>query len=211
MTGFSLHTKPIGAVLAGGDGRRLGLGPKPLVMLAGKPLLRHVMTRLKPQTSALVLGLRSAEPWAQSFEVPVIPDEIANAGPAASVAAVLQWAKDKSPTVLMCPADCPFIPLDLAQRLSAALDDKTDIVVATSGGQRHHLISLWRTRLADQVSDMVRAGVVAVHRIQQNFRTTDVTWPTAPVDPFFNINTPDDLTMAEAIWSSSDQQPGATL
>ncbi|MBL8630735.1 MAG: NTP transferase domain-containing protein [Rhodospirillaceae bacterium] len=198
---------PVAAVLAGGDGVRLNRGAKPMVLLSGLPLIAHTINALTPQVRGLMLGLREKASWvdqfsAEHFDLPIITDAQKNAGPAAGVASVLSAVRATEPFVMTAPADCPFLPPDLSTRLRTALAPDVEIAVAMSGGQRHHLVALWRTEIAEDVERAVADGPQAIHKLQSRFRVADVTWPTAPYDPFFNINTPDDLTQAEAICST---------
>ncbi|MBL8644354.1 MAG: molybdenum cofactor guanylyltransferase [Rhodospirillaceae bacterium] len=197
---------PIAAVLAGGAGERmknarLNKGPKPLVLLNGLALIGHVINAVTPQVRGMVLVLRSPEPWADQFKLRVVTDDIPDAGPAAGVATVLSALQSETDLVLTAPADCPFLPDDLSARLQDALTPGADIAVAASGGQRHHLAALWRTRIAPDVTRAVALGLHAVHDLQSRFKVAEAVWSAAPHDPFFNINTPDDLTRAEAICS----------
>lgn len=199
---FSTNTNlPIGAILAGGEGRRLGVESKPMALLRGLPLLGHAINALTPQVSGLVLGLRAPATWADAFGLPIVTDTITGVGPAASIAAVLTHLKPNADVVLTAPADCPFLPKDLSARLQAALTGDVDIAVAASAGQRHHLIALWRTALAPEFAAHLKNGTTAISKLQGRFRVAEVTWADQPHDPFFNINTPDDLTTAEAICS----------
>jgi molybdopterin-guanine dinucleotide biosynthesis protein A len=211
MQSQSLFTTS-GVILAGGEGTRLGLGPKAMVSLAGKPLIAHVIERLQPQTQSLAVNLRAAAEWTHELGLAVITDTVAHAGPLAGVAAALDWAQTQNAqAVLTCPADSPFIPPDLCARLSAALNEQVDIVVATSNGQRHHLAALWRVSLIDRFASHLKHGASAVHRFQDQCRVGTVDWAAKPVDPFFNINTADDLTMAARSCSSAETNRSTAL
>jgi molybdopterin-guanine dinucleotide biosynthesis protein A len=173
-----------------------------MVLLRGLPIIGHVINALTPQTSRLVLGLREPTDWAAQFALPIITDTHRNVGPVASIAAILSALRSTSVMVLTAPADSPFLPNNLALRLHQALASDIDIAVAVSLGQRHHLIALWRTRIAADVEKAIEDGVRSIHALQNRFRVAEVSWPITPTDPFFNINTPDDLILAEAICSS---------
>ncbi|MDX2142766.1 MAG: molybdenum cofactor guanylyltransferase [Rhodospirillaceae bacterium] len=206
---MTLSSLPIGAILAGGEGRRFGSTPKPQARLGGTTLLDRVIARLRPQTAAMVLSVRAAAPWHGAVGLPVTLDPMAEVGPMAGIGAALSWARANYPnvrSVLTVPADCPFIPRDLVAKLSAACHDNVRIAVAASGEQRHHLIALWDVTLADDVMATVRGeGALAVHRFQARYAAASVTWPSAPVDPFFNVNSADDLSAAERYLGGVDQ------
>lgn len=184
-------------ILAGGDGRRLNAGVKPLVELRGQPLISHVIERIRPQVSHIAVAVRAPAAWAGEFTTDVLTDAVPDAGPLAGVAAALNWAK--TPLVLTCTADAPFLPHDLAARLNAAMVPDIDVVVAASGRHCHFLTALWRTALAARVVDALRNGAISARVLLEAFRVADVVWPDAPHDPFFNINTPADLAAAEGI------------
>lgn len=180
----------------------MGTAAKPLTLLAGRPLIAHVLARLRPQCSALAVVMRRRESWAADLEAEVLTDPV-EAGPLGGVAAALSWAQADG-AVLTCAADEPFIPVDLVERLSQALCADTDVAVAASDGRRHRLTALWRTGLCDRLMGALRQdGAVAVHAFQARLRVADVVWPLTPVDPFFNINTPEDLADAERMWSAA--------
>lgn len=193
-----------GVILAGGAGTRLGLGPKAMVQLAGKPLIDHVIERLRPQTPSLAINVRMSADWANGLGLNIFTDTVADAGPLAGVAAALAWGKSHNAhAVLTCPVDSPFIPPDLCARLAAALTEEVDIAVATSMGQRHHLAALWRVSLIDRLASHLKHGASPVRRFQDQCRVGTVEWITKSVDPFFNINSADDLTMAARFCSST--------
>ena len=130
----------LGAVLAGGLARRMGGGDKPLRLLAGRPLLRHVLDRVAPQVAAVVLNA-NGDParFADYAPLPVVPDGVPdNPGPLAGVLAALDWAAEQRPDlpwVLTAPGDCPFLPLDLAERLHAAREAAgVPLACAATGG-----------------------------------------------------------------------------
>jgi molybdenum cofactor guanylyltransferase len=203
MTGGSVHTNQIAAVvLAGGDGTRLGLGAKAQVTLGGHALIDRALTCLRNQTSMIAISMRRTESWAESRGYPVLHDPVADVGPLAGVLAALTWAHDslKAAYVLTAPVDCAFLPEDLVERLSAAMTERIEIAVAESAGRTHHLIALWRTQLREQLlSELQGQGAMSVGRFQAQCRTITVSWPVDSRDPFFNINTQDDLAKAEAL------------
>jgi molybdenum cofactor guanylyltransferase len=203
MTDNSIHAPNVAAVvLAGGDGTRLGMGTKALVTLGGQALIDLALTNLRKQTSVIAINTRSAEDWAKARSYPVVCDVVADVGPLAGVLAALTWAHHtaKVEYAITAPVDCPFIPGDLVERLLAAMSGEVDIAVAASAGRTHHLIGLWRTQLSERLSsELQRQGPMPVHRFQAQCRTVSVSWPVDSRDPFFNINTPDDLAKAEAL------------
>ncbi|AXS40122.1 molybdenum cofactor guanylyltransferase MobA [Breoghania sp. L-A4] len=206
MTGAILP-KTIGCVLAGGLSRRMGGGDKALKALGGKPMLAHVIERLRPQVSAMVLNANGDPARFEDFGLPVAPDPIEGfAGPLAGVLAGLRWAETNAPHarwVASAAADTPFFPSDLVERLGKAADQpQPTIALAASGGHRHPVFGLWPVALADDLEHFLRtestrkvlAWVSRHANVEVAFEPTHVNGAT--LDPFFNANTPDDMAQA---------------
>lgn len=191
---------PPGVIVAGGLARRMG-GGKPLRLLAGRPILEHVISRFLPQVSALALNANDPPERFAQFALPVIGDSVGGwVGPLAGILAAMDWAGD-SADVVTVPADAPFLPLDLVARLLAARKEgDAEIAVASSGGRRHPVAALWPTRLADTLRRALLAeGLRQVETFVGRFRVATADFPDRPIDPFHNINTPEDLAVAEAM------------
>jgi len=192
-------------VLAGGLGRRMGGADKPLRSLAGQPLLARVIARLQPQCGALVLNANGDPARYAAFGLPVIADSVGGfPGPLAGVLAGLDWAAAHRPDdalMLSVPADCPFLPRDLVARLQQGrIDGRAEIAVAASGGRSHPVIALWPVALREALRHaLVADDVRKVERFAARYGCAMVEWPTTPVDPFFNANTPEDVAEAERI------------
>jgi molybdenum cofactor guanylyltransferase len=200
--------KPVGVLLAGGLARRMGGGDKALRTLGGKPLLDHVIARLGPQVSALVINANGDPARFAAYGLPVIPDSVGDfAGPLAGVLAGLDWAAANAPDVtdvITAPTDGPFLPRDLAERLTAARDaGGADLACAESAGQAHPVVGLWPVRLREDLRRaMIDDDIRKVDRWTARHRLEAVAFSTDPVDPFFNANAPDDLVAAEALLAS---------
>src|ERR1700761_5754635 len=129
-------------VLAGGLARRMGGGDKPMRMIGGRTILDRVIARLKPQCGDLILNANGNPARFAAFGVPVVSDTVADfPGPLAGILAGLDWIAANRPNaqwMLSAPGDCPFLPRDLAARLTQArADDNAELVVAASGDQSH--------------------------------------------------------------------------
>lgn len=185
-------------ILAGGRARRLGGVAKPMCLLAGRPLLDHIRDRLGPQAAPLALAVAEASGPLAATGLPLCLDPMPDRpGPLAGVLAGLEGlAEGDGDWLLTVPGDTPFLPRDLIPRLHAATG-AADIVCARSGGRRHPVIALWHRRLAGDLRRALANGIRAVDRWGAEYRRREVAWPTDPIDPFFNINTPEDLVRAE--------------
>ncbi|MEM7439983.1 MAG: molybdenum cofactor guanylyltransferase MobA [Pseudomonadota bacterium] len=194
---------PAGVILAGGQATRMGGGDKGMLTLGGRTLLDRVIERIEPQVGGLVINANGDAHRFADFGLPVIADNIEGfPGPLAGVLAGLDWAHSMGADhIVTAAADTPFFPLDLVERLiRAATKASTPIALAQTaeGGRpnRHPTFGLWPVNLRNDLRSALNGGLRKV-----------VLWTdshgaaSAPFDDnaFFNINTPEDLTAAEAM------------
>ena len=194
-----------GVLLAGGLARRMGGGDKPMRTIGGRTILERVIARLRPQCDGLILNANGDPARFAAFGLPVIADDVADfPGPLAGILAALDWAAMNRPEVewvLSAAADCPFLPRDLVARLHGArADEDAQLAVAASDGQSHPVIGLWSVRLRDELRHaLVVEDIRKIDRWTARYPLATVTWPTQPVDPFFNANTAEDIAEAERL------------
>jgi molybdopterin-guanine dinucleotide biosynthesis protein A len=196
-------TQPLGLVLAGGLARRMGGGDKARIRIGGTTILERVLARMKPQCASLILNANGDPARFGDSGLTVVPDSVPDfAGPLAGILAGLDWAATHRPEIVdvaSVPGDCPFLPSDLVERLSAARAAAgTPLACARSGDWRHPVVGLWPVALR---ADLRHALVVEdLHKIEIWTRRHGIAvadWPVAPIDPFFNVNTPEDAAAAE--------------
>jgi len=196
---------PVGLILAGGLSRRMGGGDKTLRALGGKSILARVVERLRPQVDPVLLNANG--PAARfGLDLPVVPDTLAHTpGPLAGILAGLDHVARHFPDaryMLSVPADCPFLPVDLAPRLLAGLGTAR-AAFAQSGRRAHPVVGLWDVELREALRALlVDEDIRRVDRWTQRAAAVAVEWPALPYDPFFNVNTPDDLIEAERLLNS---------
>jgi molybdenum cofactor guanylyltransferase len=194
-----------GVLLAGGLARRMGGGDKPMRTIGGRTILERVITRLRPQCGELLLNANGDPARFAAFGLPVIADGVADfPGPLAGILAALDWVAANRPNVslvLSAAADCPFLPRDLVARLSQALTEQdAQLAVAASDGQSHPVIGVWSVALRDELRHaLVVEDVRKIDRWTARYKLATVTWPTTPLDSFFNANTVDDIAEAERL------------
>jgi molybdopterin-guanine dinucleotide biosynthesis protein A len=194
-----------GVVLAGGLARRMGGGDKPLREIAGQTILARVVARLEPQCEGLLLSANGDHLRFASLGLPVIADDVKDhPGPLAGILAGLDWAAAHRPNAqwtLTAPGDCPFLPRDLVARLRQAVSvEGAELAVAASQGRSHPVIGLWRVALRGALREaLVVEGLRKVESWTARFGVATVAWPAEPVDPFFNVNTGEDLVKAERL------------
>ena len=208
--------QPLGVILAGGQATRMGGGDKGLLRIGGKTLLDRVIDRLEPQVAACALNANGDASRFAGYDLPVIADSIDGfAGPLAGVLAGLDWAADQgADSIVTVAADTPFFPCDLVPRLLLAADDMAQplVLAATKGAAktksksksgliRHPTFGLWPVALRDDLRRFVSDGGAKVVIWTEQHDGREALFPTDAGDPFFNVNTPEDLAKAEALVS----------
>ena len=195
----------LGLVLAGGQARRMGGGDKIMLSIGGTKILDRVIERVRPQCARLILNANGDPARFAATGLPVVPDETQDfSGPLAGVLAGLDWAAANTPDigyVVSVPGDCPFLPRDLVTRLHAAREaEGMPLACARSGDWRHPVVGLWPVALRD---DLRRAlseeGLRKIEVWTGRHGVALAAWPDKPIDPFFNVNTPQDAAAAESI------------
>jgi molybdopterin-guanine dinucleotide biosynthesis protein A len=195
----------LGLVLAGGLARRMGGGDKALLRIGGKTILERTLARLEPQCARVILNA-NGDPGRFAFTgLRVVADDVPDfAGPLAGILAGLDWAAKHEPELqwmASVPGDCPFLPADLVSRLHQAREHAgTPLACARSGEWRHPVAALWRVDLREDLRHAVREeGLRKIEVWTARHGVAIAEWPDVPIDPFFNVNQPEDLARAEAL------------
>jgi molybdopterin-guanine dinucleotide biosynthesis protein A len=186
-------------ILAGGRSMRLGGGDKCLLPLGAATILCAVIAALRPQAGTLLINSNSAPALFANTGLPVRADVLAGRlGPLAGIHTAMLWARESgAEAVLTVPGDTPFLPSDIYARLAAA-GGGGQAAVAVSGGQIHGVAGLWPVALAARLEAHLAQGGLAVRAWLDTISFTAVEFETGAIDPFWNINTPDDLAFARA-------------
>lgn len=195
----------LGLVLAGGLARRMGGGDKARLAIGGKTILQRVLACVKPQCDRVIINANGEPTRFADTGLPVVADSMPDfAGPLAGILAGLDWAATHTPAaewLLSVPGDCPFLPRDLAMRLhEARYAANTPLACARSGEWRHPVVGLWPVRLREDLRRaIVEEGLRKIEIWTARHGTAIADWPAEPVDPFFNVNTPDDAARAATL------------
>jgi molybdopterin-guanine dinucleotide biosynthesis protein A len=183
-------------ILAGGLSRRMGGGDKGLLPFGEGTVLGAVLARLASQASSVALNANGNPARFAGFGIPVLPDPApGHQGPLAGVLAAMVWAAGLgAPAVLTVPGDAPFLPQDLVSRLLGAGAP----AIASSSGRAHPVVGLWPVGLAVPLREALAEGTRKVEAFARMHGAVEVEFPVPPggVDPFLNLNTPEDLAKA---------------
>jgi molybdopterin-guanine dinucleotide biosynthesis protein A len=201
------HPPTFGLVLAGGLARRMGGGDKALIKIGRSTILDRVLATLSGQCVDIVINANGDPARFADTGCVVVPDSLPDfPGPLAGILAGLDWlaAQDNGiEWLLSAPGDCPFLPDDLVERLHEArrrMGAGVPLACARSGEWRHPVVGLWPLALrADLRKAVTEEGVRGVEVFTARHGIAIADWPDQPVDPFFNVNTSDDVAKAQAI------------
>ena len=201
---------PVSAViLAGGRATRMGGEDKGWVELAGRPLIAHVLERLRPQVDEILINANRSHDRYQAL-APVISDDNRDyLGPLAGMQAGLAAARHD--WVLFVPCDGPALPLDLMSRFRAALTQDTELVVAHDGDWLQPVVALLHTSLLPSLSAALAEGERKIDIWFARHNMAVVSFTDQP-DAFINLNSPDELATYEArlLVPAIDPQQGVT-
>ncbi len=192
----------VGCILAGGRSVRMKQD-KALAMLGRHTLLDRAAARLRPQVGRLIVNANDPSPVHEATGLPVVRDTLpGHAGPLAGILAALLHAETVGGATHVATAavDAPFFPVDLVSRLVRGLGDPTGVALASSGGRLHPVFGLWPVSLRAPLDTWLRSTEdFSVRAFTTRCAPDIVDFPFVQVDPFFNVNTPEDLAMAARI------------
>ncbi|MBV1696886.1 MAG: molybdenum cofactor guanylyltransferase MobA [Hyphomicrobiales bacterium] len=194
------HPATLGLVLAGGRARRMGGAEKGRIDIGGATILDRALARLRPQCDRLIINARDPARFAETG-VPVVADSLPDyAGPLAGILAGLDWAAEHAAEiawVVSTPSDCPFLPHDLVARLHQARAEVDARLACARSAQRWHpVVALWPVNLREDLRRALADGVSKVMEWTARYTVGIADWPAVPVDPFFNVNTPEQAAEA---------------
>lgn len=181
-------------VLAGGRATRLGGQDKALTDFAGRPLVTHVLERLRPQVDDIVINCNRNQDRLAAFGLPLVPDAAPDfAGPLAGIAAALPHCRHEY--VLVTPCDTPFLPRDLASQLMSALPPGQPLAICHDGKRLQALFMLLHRSLAGSLRDYLASGQ---HKVEIWCQSHDpVIVRINDARAFINLNTPEEMAAAE--------------
>ena len=188
MTDQTSRPSITAVILAGGKARRMGGQDKGLVELAGRPLIEHVIARIKPQVSRILINAnRNTEQYAR-YGYPVVSDSLSDfQGPLAGFLAAMQQVE--SDFIVTIPCDGPCLPDDLINRLyNAQQAAKAEIAVAHDGNRMQPVYALISTRLQQSLNDFLSSGERKIDWWYARHNTVTADFSDAP-ETFLNINT----------------------
>lgn len=198
-------TSIAGVILAGGRATRMGGGDKGYLRVGDRRLIDHVIDRLVPQCARLAINANGDPARFAEFGLPVLRDSLPGyPGPLAGVLAGLDWAASEGmEAIVTAAADTPFFPMDLTDRLRAAAGPSGLALAASRDADgklwRHPTFGIWPVALREDLRAELVGGLRKIVLWTDARGAGCAEFPAVPFDPFFNANTPEDITRAEAL------------
>ncbi len=197
----------LGLVLAGGLARRMGGGDKARLTIGGSSILDRVLATLSGQCTDIIINANGDPQRFADTGCTVVPDNVpGHPGPLAGILAGLDWLAEQNngiEWIVSVPGDCPFLPDDLVEKLHQARRRQgagAPLACARSGEWRHPVVGLWPLALRNDLRKaLVEEDLRKIEIWTARHGVAIADWPAEPIDPFFNVNTPEDAARAENI------------
>ena len=202
-----MTNRPPSVILAGGLARRMGGGHKSMLQIDGVPMLDHVIQRLKPQVSQIALNVNGDTSKFSAYNLPTFADTIPGfLGPLAGILSGLRWAQNlNSDCLISVAADTPFFPENLVEKLANYTADMNEpLALAFTRDEkgkvlRHPTFGIWPVSLADNLENALLKGLRKIVLWVDQNDGRGVEFDQCLFNPFFNVNSPDDLAEAERL------------
>ena len=198
-----MNKDTVGMILAGGKSSRMGQD-KSIKRINGKNLIELVFRRSEKQVSEIIINSNLAREHFQNLNYNALLSDCipGSLGPMAGILTGIKWVrKNTKKKWLVCfPVDSPFFPKNLVMEF--LLESKgQQVVLAESLGRLHPVFSMWNIgfELESKIEHLLKNGERKIDKISKKFKTRVVNFPDIGYDPFFNINTPEDLETANRI------------
>ena len=192
-----------GVILAGGNANRLGGKGKALIKINGFPLINLVLQKFESQVSKVAINTRDKNNFSD-YDYPIIEDvvnEKGGSGPLAGISSAIKWAKTLNNLVshvVVVPVDTPLLPKDLVHRMSLELEiNKPDIIFSSSNNNIYPVVSMWSLKIDSYLDQALHQGVRKIDSFTSSYNVSILDWSFNDIDPFFNINSPEDVVLAE--------------
>jgi molybdopterin-guanine dinucleotide biosynthesis protein A len=183
----------------------MGGGDKARIRIGGVTILERVLVRFKLHCRGIIINANGDPARFGDTGLTVVLDTVPDfVGPLAGILAGLDWTAAHAPDcafVASAPGDCPFLPKDLVPRLhEARIAAGTPLACARSGDWSHPVVGLWPLTLREDLRRALTVeGLRKIDVWTARHGVATAEWLDNPVDPFFNVNTPEDAARAEEI------------
>ena len=195
-----LNNKILALIMIGGQSRRMGGGVKSFIEFNNKNLFDRILERAKPQIKKIIINCNNEEKKLFKYNIPIIKDlKKGYLGPLAGIHSAMNWIKNHEPHiewVITLPGDTPFIPKDLISSFKKKLSSRSKIILAKSNKKIHPVIGAWHVSLLNNLDSQLDMGVRKIMSWANMHPIDYINFSIENYDPFFNINTKEDIDEA---------------
>ena len=194
----------LGAILAGGQSRRMGKD-KLFLELNNKKLIEHTIEKVKKYLKQVIIVTNQNNEFFIKNNLTVVKDCIeGQLGPLVGILSAMKWAKENSSKyswIATFPCDTPFFPESIIKSFIEESEKKESLILcASSHGRKHNIFGLWSLDLYDKLKDdLINKKVRKVQDWTEKNKIKNLEFEFKDYDPFFNINTKEDLEFAKKL------------
>jgi molybdopterin-guanine dinucleotide biosynthesis protein A len=194
----------LGAILAGGQSKRMGKD-KLFLQLNNKTLIEHTIDKVKKHLKKVIIITNQENEFFSKNNLTVVKDCIeGQLGPLVGILTAMKWAKEnltQCAWVASFPCDTPFFPENIVENFIQESEKKESLILcASTHGRKHNVFGLWSLNLYDKLQDdLVNKKVRKVQDWTEKNKIKNLEFKFKDYDPFFNINTIEDLEFAKKL------------
>jgi len=193
------HNNILGTVLAGGKSRRFG-EDKSQVKLGGKLLIDYILSEIIDEFNEVLVVSNNLIEFNQSEKISLIKDFKRDLGPLGGVLTAMKWVKDNNKDyqwISTFPVDTPFFKNQILKDFFKKINMKEGkLFFINSNDTRHNIFGLWSLDLMDKLEEDLDKGERKVEVWANSIGVKNINMKFENKDPFFNINTKEDLKKA---------------
>ena len=190
-------------IMIGGQSKRMGGGIKSFIKINNKNIFDRILDKTKPQINKIVINCNEKEDKLFRYDFPIIKDlKKGYLGPLAGIHSAFNWINKNEPQIkwlITIPGDTPFIPKNLIHDFKKKISSKSKIILAQSNYKTHPIIGAWHVSLSDSLNFNLEKGIRKIMSWAQLHPIEFINYSIEKYDPFFNINTIDDIHKANKI------------
>jgi len=196
----------LGVILAGGKSKRMGRD-KLFLRLNNKTLVEHTIDKVKKYLKHIIIITDKDDKIFSEQNLVTVKDCIeGNLGPLVGILTAMKWAKEHLSNcswVASFPCDTPFFPETIVQKfIEDSKQNQSLLLCASSHGRKHNIFGLWSLTLYDKLyDDLTKNNIRKVQDWTEKHQIKNLEFDFKAYDPFFNINTPEDLKKATELYT----------
>ena len=194
------HNNILGAVLAGGKSQRFG-EDKSQVKLEGKLLIDYILSEILSEFREILIVSNNKIDFKNSEKISIIEDFKKGLGPLGGVLSAMKWVKENNKDykwISTFPADTPFFKKEILQNFYKKIEiEKSRLFFIKSNKTRHNIFGLWSIDLLEKLEEDLNKGDRKVELWANSVGVKVIDMDFKNIDPFFNINTKQDLEKAK--------------